>query len=643
MQDSPSTVVELTPCRTEPAPAAKFEASDRKLRRSMSLTQALFLSVGSIIGSGWLFASLGAASYAGPAAIVSWIVGGIFIIFIALSWSEVAAMLPRTGGLVRYPQLTHGDFSGWILGWSYWVAAIAVPAIEAEAVITYLSSRYPSVGLTTKSSGTTVLAWPWGIWCAVGLMVIFFCVNVFGVRLLSETNKWVTWWKIVIPTCTFCFLYTLFRSSNFTGFGGFVPLGTPGIFNALSISGIVFSYLGFRQAIEYGGETRRPQRDLPIATIGAVVITMLVYVGLQIGFLGALDWHHAGVAPGHWAGLTASPWAAAPFYKELTAFGIASLSSFGTVLLIDAGVSPSGTGWLYLGTSARANYGLSVAGYSPRWFEWINRFGIPWFALLFSAVIGCLFFIPAPSWYLLVGFITSATVLTMIVGAVALPVLRRTAPTLHRPFRLPWIWLWCPVGFLAAVEIIYWAGFTTLNSVEAATWIGLPLFAWYYAWKRRWIHWAGGAALGIVFLGAWIYVNDLGGWTLQTGKMQRAGSWPFWLYDVAFSAAVLFFCVALWLLSNRDGRRHVQRSAWLVWLLLATFPLSYWGQYGPTKAPFLGGFPWDTLIEVGVGLVAFVWGVRSGFHTEAIREIAGGAAHRPARAPADDARHARAA
>jgi amino acid transporter len=613
------------------ASSAEFEASDRKLRRSMSLTQALFLSVGSIIGSGWLFAALGAASYAGPAAIVSWVVGGVFVIFIALSWSEVSAMLPRTGGLVRYPQLTHGAFTGWILGWGYWVSAIATPAIEAEAVITYFGGRYPSSGLTAESSGTTVLAWPRGIGGAIGLMILFFCVNVFGVRLLSETNKWVTWWKLVIPTCTFCFLFTIFRSTNFHAYGGFVPLGTSGIFNALSVSGIVFSYLGFRQAIEFGGETRHPQRDLPIATIGAVLITMLVYVGLQIGFLGALDWHRAGVAPGHWAALSGSPWAAAPFYKELTAAGVAALASFGTVLLIDAGVSPSGTGWLYLGTSARANYGLSVAGYSPRVFERINRFGIPWFALLASGAIGCLFFIPAPSWYLLVGFITSATVLTMIVGSVAVPVLRRTAPDLERPFRLPWMWFWCPVGFLAAVEIIYWAGFTTLNSVEAAAWIGLPLFAWYYGWRHGWVSRRAAGALGAVFLGAWIYVNDRGGWTLATGTDQRGGSWPFWLYDVAFSAAVLFFCGGLWLLASREGRLHVQRSAWLVWLLLATFPLSYWGQYGPTKAPLLGGFPWDTLIEAAVGLAAFAWGARSGFETDGIAGIVAAA-----RAPARD-------
>lgn len=80
-----------------------------------------------------------------------------------------------------------------------------------------------------------------------------------------------------------------------------------------------------------------------------------------------------------------------------------------------------------------------------------------------------------------------------------------------------------------------------------------------------------------------------------------------------------------------------------MWLLLATFPLSYWGAYGPTKAPFLGGFPWDTLIEVGIGLVAFAWGVRSGFETDQIREILDAAAPGAASKATEHATQSRAA
>ncbi|HVA22533.1 MAG TPA: amino acid permease [Candidatus Micrarchaeia archaeon] len=101
---------------TAPAPAVDFEASDRQLRRTMGFQHLLFLSLGAIIGSGWLFAALASAAFAGPAAILSWIVGDVFVIFVSLSYAEVAGMLPRSGAIVRYPHLTHGAFTGWILG-----------------------------------------------------------------------------------------------------------------------------------------------------------------------------------------------------------------------------------------------------------------------------------------------------------------------------------------------------------------------------------------------------------------------------------------------------------------------------------------------------------------------------------------------
>jgi hypothetical protein len=124
-----------------------------------------------------------------------------------------------------------------------------------------------------------------------------------------------------------------------------------------------------------------------------------------------------------------------------------------------------------------------------------------------------------------------------------------------------------------------------------------------------------------VFLGAWIYVNKMGGFTLVASETAPlAGAWPFPVYDVAFCAAVVAFGVAIWALSSPEGRQHLERGAWLLFMILATFQISYWGAYGPLKTPVIG-FPWGTLIEVGVGLVAFYWGVLSGFTTSELREI----------------------
>ncbi len=610
----------------------EFEGTDRHLRRSMPLQQLLFLSMGGIIGSGWLFAVLGADATAGPASVISWILGGIFVLLIALTYAEIAGMLPRSGAIVRYPGLTHGAFTGFILGWAYSLAAVSVAAIEAEAVVTYLAGKFTAAHFTTVASGVTVLTWPNGIVFAVLLMVLFFAVNVVGVRFLSEFNRWITWWKLIIPTLTFLLLFLAFKGSNFTSYGGFAPLGPSPIFQALATSGIVFAYLGFRQALEYGGEARNPQRDVPIATILSVLIGMVVYVLLQVAFTGAIDFHKAGVAPGAWAALKQSSWASGPLYSALNATGIGLLGAFATLLLIDAAISPSGTGWIYLGAGTRSIYGMSVHRYFPKQLQAINSYGIPWVALLASFVVGCLFFAPLPSWYSLVGFITSATVLTYIMGGIGLPVLRRTAPGMTRPFRLPASELIAPLGFLAAVMVVYWSGFQTLVNVYAAVFIGLTVFAWYFAPNEGWIRRDVGAVLGILFLVAWVVVNKLGGWVLTTSSTAAPGSLSFPAYFVLFAATLVVFAVALWWFSNETGRMHIARSTWLIVMLLATFLVSYYGEYGPLTKPALP-FPVSDIVEIALGIVCYYWGVASGFVTEELSEIVGVPADAPGERP----------
>lgn len=603
-------------------PRGDFEESDKHLRRSLPFEHILFLCVGSIIGSGWLFASYRALVTAGPSAIITWIVAGFFFVLIGLSFSEMAAALPRSGGLARYPELTHGNYAGWILGWTYWVAAVAVPAIEAEAVVTYVGGKFPDTGFiytATVNGQEQELLGPAGIGFAVGLMLFFLALNIFGVRLLAEWNRWFTWWKIVIPITTFCMLFLVFKGSNFTEYGGFFPMGNGALFQAMSISGIAFAFLGFRQAIEYGGEGKNPAKDIPRATIWSVVITTAIYVGLQIGMIGALDWGDIGIAPGSWSELSGASWAATPLYSAMVAAAVPAMLTFGNFLLVDAGISPSGAGWIYSGTTARASYGLSVHHYAPKVLQWHNRFGIPWVSVIIAFVVGCVFFVPAPSWAQLVEFITSVTVLTMIIGGMGTAVLRRTAPDIPRPYKLKWFPVLAPAGFLAATEIFYWSGFKTLASVEACIWVGLPVFTWYYVQRRGWVKPLYGWILGLVFLGALVYVNRLGGWVFVTNP-PSPGSWSFPAYDIGMSADVIFFCVVLWLIGNKELRFHIERTGWLIWLILAMFPLSHYGQFGPLDNPPVG-FPWGSLIAVGVGLVAYYWGVYSGFATDEIRDI----------------------
>ena len=84
------------------------------------------------------------------------------------------------------------------------------------------------------------------------------------------------------------FFLAAFNGENFSSHG-FAPEGVHGVFTAIATSGIVFSFLGFRQGIELAGETDNPKRNVPIAVIGSVLLTGLIYVLLQVAFIGALD------------------------------------------------------------------------------------------------------------------------------------------------------------------------------------------------------------------------------------------------------------------------------------------------------------------------------------------------------------------
>src|SRR5579875_2110486 len=136
MSDTETRQAVNTGTQTTPTTNVVVEA-DRKLKRELSALDLLGLSMGGIIGSGWLFAVNAAAAVAGPSVILSWIIGGILVLFVALVYAEISGMLPRSGAIVRYPHYTHGSYTGYIMGWAYLLSSVTVPTIEAEAVVGY--------------------------------------------------------------------------------------------------------------------------------------------------------------------------------------------------------------------------------------------------------------------------------------------------------------------------------------------------------------------------------------------------------------------------------------------------------------------------------------------------------------------------
>lgn len=426
----------------------------------------MWASVGSIIGSGWLFGAWKGLHAAGPAAIISWCIGGVAVLILGLVHAELGGMYPVSGGTARFPHYAFGGLAGASFGWFSWIQAATVAPIEVLAAIGY-AQHWHFASHWMNSSGDVE---GWGLVIAVVLMAILVAVNFLGIRLLAHTNSTITWWKVAIPLLTlFVVGVSNFHGGNFTALNGFNPYGPKGILSAVATSGIVFAYLGFEQADQLAGEAKNPQKNLPRAVIGSVLIGIVLYVALQIVFIGALP---ASVMHGVWANVASTftgPWAQ-----------VASLASLGwlaTILYIDAVVSPGGTGLIYATASSRVSYGLSRNGYFPTAFEAVDSRGVPWFGLIVAFVVGAVCFLPFPSWSSLVGIITSASVLMYAGAPLALGVFRQRLPEAHRPYKMGGASVLGPLAFILANYIIMWSGWTTDWKLGVAILIGAVLIA----------------------------------------------------------------------------------------------------------------------------------------------------------------------
>jgi len=229
-----------------------------ELKRDVGLRGLTMISLGSIIGSGWLLGALGAAQSAGPASLLSWILAGAILGVLALVHAELGSTYPLSGGTARFPFLGFGALGGFTGGWMGWIQAVTIAPIEVEAALTYLESTSLHPGFV-HANGTLTGS---GIAVAAVCMAVFTFINVMGVRWLAESNNIAMIWKLAVPTLTMIVLLIVsFNGSNFSAGGGFAPFGAKGIFAALPL-GVVFALEGFEQAIQVGGESRDPQKDM---------------------------------------------------------------------------------------------------------------------------------------------------------------------------------------------------------------------------------------------------------------------------------------------------------------------------------------------------------------------------------------------
>ena len=363
-----------------------------KLKRSLNFWDLIMVSMGGVIGSGWLFGAWKGASLAGPAAIFSWLIGGIAVILIGLTFAELSGIFPEAGALVRYPQYSHGTFVSYLLGWAMILGFASTPPIEAESAVQFANFYIP--GLYAHGSLTGV-----GVLVAALLMLVFFFLNFFGVIVFAKTNTVWTAIKIIVPVVTvILLLLTAFHPGNFTSAGGFDPHGSSAIFAAVPLGGILYAYLGFEQAMDMAGESKNPQRDVPRAVVWSVLISIIMYILLQVTWVVSMP--KADLTHG-WAGITFN----SPFVNLAGTLG---LGWWATILFADAIWSPSGTGNVYIASTSRIMYAMAKNRYFPKAFTWVHpKTGVPVWAMLMTLIVGYVFLLPFPSWSALVGIVSS--------------------------------------------------------------------------------------------------------------------------------------------------------------------------------------------------------------------------------------------
>ncbi|WP_211178088.1 APC family permease [Pseudonocardia acidicola] len=465
LRPSPETALQVRSRPLADSPVSSPTSGRTGLKREIGFIGLIWASTGSIIGSGWLFGAQTALQTAGPAAIISWVIGAAAIAILALVHAELGGMYPLSGGTARFPHYAFGGAAGASFGWFSWLQAATVAPIEVMAMIQYGQHYSFASDWMEVVNGQHVLTPP-GVVAAITLMAVLTAINFLSVRMLARTNSAATWWKVGVPLVTiFVLAAANFDTSNFTAANGFNPDGAKGILAAVSTSGIIFALLGFEQADQLAGESSNPKRDIPRAVIGSIVIGSIIYIALQVFFIGALP---ASLVNGTWdsAAYTALT---GPFAQLAMLVGVGWLAA---VLYIDAVVSPGGTGLIYTTATSRVAYGLSRNGYVPTVYERTTKRGVPWAGLITAFVVGCICFLPFPSWKSLVGLITSASVLMYAGAPLSLGVFRNRLPDAERPYRLPAAHVLSPIAFIVANLLILWSGWDTDWKLGVAILIG---------------------------------------------------------------------------------------------------------------------------------------------------------------------------
>ncbi len=449
---------------------------DSQNTKKIGLFHLVMLTLGSLIGSGWLFGSWEASRVAGPASIISWIIGGLVIAMIAYNYVELGSMFPETGGMSRYAQYSHGPMLGFIASWANWVSLITLIPIEAVAAVQYMSSWPWSWANWTNSFLANGMITTRGLLIVFLFMLVFTLLNFWSVTLLARFSSLISLFKVVIPSLTVIMLLsTSFHPGNYgQTWQEFMPYGSAPIFTATATAGIIFSFNAFQTVINMGSEIKNTRKNISRGIFISLLISGVIYVLLQSSFITAMS--PQTLAAHGWNGINFN----SPFADLAIMLGIRWLS---VLLYLDAFVSPVGTGVSFAASTGRVLYAMERNKHVPHFLGLIDStYGTPRVSMLVDLVLSMLMVSIFRSWSTLAAVICTATLIAYLTGPVTAVSFRKMGANFTRPVRLKNLKWIAPFSFILASLAIYWAMWPTTIEVILVILLGLPIY-FYYEYK----------------------------------------------------------------------------------------------------------------------------------------------------------------
>jgi basic amino acid/polyamine antiporter, APA family len=451
--------------------------NDKGLRRTIGTLGLIALGIGAIIGAG-LFTSTAEAiaNHTGPAVTISFVIAGIGCALAGLCYAEFASMIPIAGSAYTYAYATMGEFIAWIIGWDlvleYGVASAKVATSWSEYLNKLLSNVF-HVQIPYAFSHSPFQQSADGVQGIMNIPAFFIIlllslVLVRGVKGSSLVNSIIVVVKVAIVLLFIGFGWSYINPVNYTPY---IPastnisgeFGLTGIFAGAGV--VFFAFIGFDAVSTAAQEAKNPQRDMPKGILLSLLICVVLYILFAHVLAGVANYTEFRTV-GQEASVTYVIDTYMKGYEWLsTLITIAILAGFSSVILV-----------MLMGQS-RVFFSMSNDGLVPKIFSQLHpKFKTPWKSnFLFFIFVGLIAaFIPAS---IISDMTVIGTLFAFVLVCIGIIVLRKTDPSLPRPFRAPWVPVIPILGILVCSGLIYTLG--PANWLRLILWLVIGIFIYF--------------------------------------------------------------------------------------------------------------------------------------------------------------------